>query len=176
VFFTTPLQNPGSIMALAAQLAPFQIILLGCVTAMLVWCAISDIRARIIPHSAIFAIAGAYAIYLLAGYGDWQSGALAAMLMFALGFLLFHLNMMGGGDSKMIATVGLWVGTGQLGAFLFYTAIAGGVVALSVLVAQRCRVQGSPAATEAAPTVPYGVAIAFGGAIALWRSALNGIV
>jgi prepilin peptidase CpaA len=158
------------------SLAPLQTLLLSTATGLLIWCGIGDIRTRIIPHGLIFGLIGLYAVYALTGYADWHSGLIAAMLMLALGFLLFHLKMMGGGDAKLIAAVGLWVGTGQLGAFLFYTAVAGGVVALSVLVHQRLRVQGSPAAMEAAPTVPYGVAIAFGGSFALWRSALNGIV
>lgn len=148
-----------------------QIALLGVLMALLGWCAIEDVRARNIAHWTILSIAALYVVYAAAGYGEWRPALIGGGIFLVLGFVLFHLKLMGGGDSKLIAALGLWTGLSQMGPFLFYTAVAGGVVALAVLVQQRLRAHGGDTAAEA-PTVPYGVAIAFGGTVAAWQSAL----
>jgi prepilin peptidase CpaA len=150
-----------------------QMLLLSTLVALLGWCSFEDVRSRTIPHAAILSIVALYAIYAAAGYGDWRTGLAGAGILLLIGFILFHLNVMGGGDSKLIAALGLWTGLGAMGSFVFYTALAGGVVALLVLLRQRQRVRADAALAEARPTVPYGVAIAFGGTVAVWQSALT---
>ncbi|MBI1180452.1 MAG: pilus assembly protein CpaA [Alphaproteobacteria bacterium] len=157
-------------------LATLQISLLAGFSGLMVWCGIGDVRSRTISHTTIACVIVLFAAYALAGYADWQSGLISAMVLLIVGFILFHLKIMGGGDSKLIAAVGLWTGLSQLGAFLFYTAVAGGFVALAVLVAYRLRPQGPDSVAETAPSVPYGVAIALGGTIAAWRAALEGLI
>jgi prepilin peptidase CpaA len=75
------------------------------------------------------------------GLGGWTElrGGLAGML-FAGGifFLLFLLGGMGGGDVKLMAAVGAWVGFAQVGILLIISAIAGGLLAAGyVLVHKR---------------------------------------
>lgn len=140
---------------------------------LLAWCAVEDIRTRTIPHAAVAAIVLIYAFYALSGHADWIGGLISAGILLAVGFLLFYFNLMGGGDSKLIAALGLWVGLGHLAAFVLYTAIAGGLVSVCVLLIHRHKARNSGNVVGSAPTVPYGVAIALGGSIAAWQAFLT---
>ena len=147
--------------------------LLVALTALLAWGAFEDVKQRLIPHNVVFAIAGLWLVFAFLGYGDWQSGLISAGLFLIAGFALFQLNLMGGGDAKLMTAVALWTGMDQALEFAFYTAVAGGFVALAVLVTHKLRPQVAQGEEEVAPTVPYGLAIAFGGAWAVWQSALT---
>jgi prepilin peptidase CpaA len=149
------------------------IVPLAALFGLLAWCAVDDIRTRTIPHAAIAAIVLVYAVYALAGHADWVSGLISAGILLVAGFMLFYFHVMGGGDAKLIAGMGLWVGLHHIVAFILYTAIIGGVVTLAVLVIHRFKVRNSGSVVHAAPTVPYGVAIALGGAIAAWQAFLT---
>ena len=65
-------------------------------------------------------------------------GGLAGML-FAGGifFLLFLLGGMGGGDVKLMAAVGAWVGFAQVGFLLIVSAIAGGLLAAGYMLVHK---------------------------------------
>jgi prepilin peptidase CpaA len=51
------------------------------------------------------------------------------LLMLVVGLLLFIPGWFGGGDAKLMAAVGLWIGPENLLLYLFWVAIAGGVLA-----------------------------------------------
>ncbi len=88
----------------------------------------------------------------------------AALAVFGGGVAAFHFGLFGGGDAKLLAAGALWTGAGSVGAFLFATALAGGVLALGFLVwTARARGRGGEAQN---PALPYGVAIAAGGILA----------
>lgn len=59
----------------------------------------------------------------------WTSLALGAGAGFATGAFLFWLGGFGGGDAKLLAAVGATLGPRALLVFLFYAAIAGGLLA-----------------------------------------------
>lgn len=97
---------------------------------------------------------------------------LVGAVLLAAGFVLFALGYIGGGDAKMLAAAGLWVGTAGLPAFLLWTAIAGGALALCVLLLSVLKadleIRGAGGALPAfAFKLPYGVAIAAGSVLAL---------
>jgi prepilin peptidase CpaA len=140
---------------------------------LLTWCAIEDVRSRTIPHAAIAAIIVLFVPYALAGHGHWLQGLISAVILLLAGFALFYFRVMGGGDAKLIAALGLWVGLTHLVSFLLYTAMAGGVVTLGVVIIHRIRERNSGIVERTIPTVPYGVAIAFGGIIAAWQACLT---
>ncbi len=140
---------------------------------LLSWCAIEDIRSRTIPHAAIAAIIVVYIVFALAGHASIVPSLIGGAVLLAAGFVLFYFHIMGGGDSKLIAAMGLWVGTSHLLEFILYTAIAGGVVSLCVLLNHRFKARKSGNVVLPAPTVPYGVAIALGGSIAAWQAFLT---
>ena len=88
-------------------------------------------------------------------------------IAFLLCFFLFVVGAFGGGDAKMIPAVALWMGPQGVMPFLFGTAVAGGVLALAVLMARKSIPEAfAPgfvrATMEEGNGVPYGVAISVG--------------
>jgi prepilin peptidase CpaA len=95
-------------------------------------------------------------------------GALVAgMAMFALGWI-------GGGDAKLFAAAGLWLGWPASFTYLAATGIAGGALAVTLLALRapllRPFVCNGPAwfvrLAEPGENVPYGLAIAIGALVA----------
>ncbi|MFO7588393.1 MAG: A24 family peptidase [Gemmatimonadota bacterium] len=156
--------------------------------------ALSDLRHRRIPNwLTVSSLVGALAIRLaLGGAPGLGSGALAAAIAFGIGFPLFVVRAMGGGDVKLLAAVGAFLGKEHLWAGLAATALVGGVLA-SVVAIRRGAVQrtlrlawrvvrslavGAASRRYVAPpqtlttpgalTVPYGVAIAVGAVVGFY--------
>jgi prepilin peptidase CpaA len=107
--------------------------------------------------------------------GLWHLGMGAALLI--VGFALYAFGMFGGGDAKLIAVVGLWFGWPASLPFLTYTALAGGVLAIAVLLYSMVWLEGEVRAigwlkklTSLRPSVPYGLAIAAGAILAFPQS------
>jgi prepilin peptidase CpaA len=145
------------------------IILLTC--AALTFAGVSDVRHRRIPNSAVLAIIALFAGWYLAGPSvSLQSSLIAALVVFVCGFLLYVFKVVGAGDSKLAAAVALFVGLHGLPQFLFYMALAGGVMALCMLVAQPASVSvmlHTRGRGQVYRGVPYGVAIAISGVMTL---------
>lgn len=142
-----------------------------------------DVRSRRIPNLLTVAGLGA-AIVLrgLLGFGALVEGVEGAVVGLALALVPFALGMLGGGDVKLLAAVGGFMGPSRLlGAFLAI-ALIGGVLALLEALRRRAarevmsrsfavvknlalfgRAGYRPTLeSEGAMTVPYGVAIAVG--------------
>jgi prepilin peptidase CpaA len=94
------------------------------------------------------------------------------------GMAMFALNWIGGGDAKLFAAAGLWLGWPASLDYLLITCVAGGALALSLLALRsiwlRPLAQLGPAwfGRLATPgeSVPYGVAIAIGALAAFANS------
>jgi len=88
-------------------------------------------------------------------------------------------GVLGGGDAKLIPAVALWAGPGTLAAFLFVTAVTGGLIALAMIAVRRLRpASGGTGESQAGATalqggVPYGFAIAVGGLIVATEPLFN---
>jgi prepilin peptidase CpaA len=100
--------------------------------------AFSDILTMTIPNrvSAVLAVSF-FVVAPLAGMDLATFGwsVAAAMIVFVGCFALFALNVMGGGDAKILSAASLWFGFNiDLVAFLGFTGIYGGFLALIVLV------------------------------------------
>ena len=91
----------------------------------------------------------------------------AALSVFAGCFALFALNVMGGGDAKILSAAALWYGFNiDLVSFLGFTGVFGGVLALVVLIirANQYLLLVSPLPIpmhffKDREGIPYGVAI-----------------
>lgn len=130
----------------------------------------TDIRHRTISNRINAAIAIlAIGWWWVCGEALWPDIAIriaiaaGAFLIFAA---LFALNLMGGGDVKMIAAIALWLPFPLLMTMLTVMALAGGIITVFMLVRRRWR------PNDNRQDVPYGVAIAIG---TLWISA-NGLL
>jgi len=142
---------------------------------LMIYAACSDVASLTIPNWVSLALAGAFPVFaFVAGYGPALIGMhfLCGFAVLAVGFLLFQLNVFGGGDAKLLAAGAVWTGFAALTPFVFWTALAGGAFAAALLLARRYG-----AAFAAAPPfvyrlltpktgVPYGVAIMIGALMA----------
>jgi prepilin peptidase CpaA len=154
----------------------------------LVGAAISDVARRRVPNAIsafVFVTGLAIRGYDLGAWGALGGLAASVILLFAL-YGLWRARAVGGGDVKLAAAVGAWIGLSQLLWFVLASAVAGGIVAAVTYLL-------SPASTRAdvranlvlaglrgdlpppeavsqrkqGAAVPYAVAIAAGAAVAL---------
>ena len=66
------------------------------------------------------------------GLTTWRAGLADARM----GVLLFMPGWFGGGDAKLMAAIGLWIGVDNLLAYMLYVALAGGVIAAAFFSAR----------------------------------------
>jgi len=96
----------------------------------------------------------------------------ASLLLLVSGFIMFARGWIGGGDAKLLASAGLWVGLKGLLPFILWTAILGGNLAVLLIAYRRMLpplwLIGQPWAMrlhDPKEGIPYGVAIAGAGLI-----------
>jgi prepilin peptidase CpaA len=151
-----------------------------------------DVRTRRIPNRLTFPAA---ALGLIAatvtqgGHGAVWSAA-GFLVGLAIFFPLFALRGLGGGDVKLMGALGAWLGTSVIFGVAFYTAIAGGVLALVLIAKHRygrqmarnfwllltywrvfgiTPIDSLTLETSTGPKLPYALPIAAGLALACWR-------
>ena len=137
----------------------------------------SDIQGLTIPNKYTVAAFGLYIgcflILKLLGHADVLpsliSSLLAAVIFFAVTFVMFSFKLLGAADSKLGTAFSLWVGAKALPFFLFYMTLMGGVLAIMALFLRK-----KPLFKDIKPDswidkvqkgdskVPYGVAIFVG--------------
>ncbi|MFC7291258.1 A24 family peptidase [Hirschia litorea] len=145
------------------------IILAGVFAGLLVYGAIYDVLERIIPNwvSIVIALAflpAAYFAHLTLHQFGWH--LLVGFIAFIAGVVLFYLKAWGGGDAKLVAATSLWMGVSGGMTFLAAFAIAGGIVAIPLIIVRRLKIEPKNerlAKIFDVKKVPYGVAIAAGG-------------
>jgi prepilin peptidase CpaA len=129
---------------------------------------IFDVTRYIIPNWLVGSLVLLYpiAVWLAPQPVDWPMALAAAGTVFAVGYVIFAMKWMGGGDIKLMTACGLWVGFSGLLDFLFLTALLGGVFALLLLIIRKLLPFAGLAAAKLprilrpGEPVPYGVAIA----------------
>jgi len=150
-----------------------------------------DLSSRRIPNLVIAAVA-----VVGLGVRVWDQGVLSGLLGLVTGLVTVMLLFgfwrrggVGGGDVKLAGAVATWVGLTSLPSFYLGSALAGGLVSLVCLALSRAHVRrevrvnltlaalhrevpdAATAMTASAGrvSVPYGVAIALGAALVVWR-------
>jgi len=103
---------------------------------------ISDVRSSRIPNWLTYS--GLLVALLLRfvglGWAGFRSGVVGMLVAGVLFCLLFMMGAMGGGDVKLIASVGAWVGNDQVVAVLLAAMLAGGLLAvIYIFFGQRPR-------------------------------------
>jgi prepilin peptidase CpaA len=164
------------------HVAVLGIALVGCLT---------DLRTRRIPNVlTLGAAVAAFGFELV--HGGWSGlgwSAAGWLVGVALFLPFFVLRGIGGGDVKLLAALGAWLGPGPTLWLALYSSLAGGVLALVVALASGYTKQafvnvwglltfwrvaglrphpGLTLDSAAAPRLPYAVPIAAGVVVTLW--------
>lgn len=132
-----------------------------------------DATSFTIPNWISLALIGLFfptALILGAPLSDIGLSVAVGIGALVVGMGMFAAGWIGGGDAKLFAAVALWLGWSALLPFLAVTAIAGGGLALSLLVVRSGWLRPMTARlggwigrlTTPGENVPYGVAIAAG--------------
>jgi prepilin peptidase CpaA len=103
----------------------------------------------------------------------------AALVVFAACFALFAINVMGGGDAKLLTAVALWYGfNASLFQFLAYTGYLGGLLTVLIILLRanwdKLATVGIklPQTLMVAKKVPYAIAIGAAGLLTYPNSPL----
>ncbi len=154
-------------------------------TFLLLTAIITDIKSFRIPNwlNLILLILYPIALIVFDTAMQWQYGLLGFTAIFAVGYVLFIFNIAGGGDVKLLAVLGLWIGWGQsLVTFILFMAIAGGLFTLLLISLRKSapyiagKLKGMdatiPRVLSYGEPVPYAVAIGVVFIYMLWAKQL----
>ena len=99
---------------------------------------VTDVRSRRIPNLLTFgaAAAGLLVHTILGGWSGLQLSLTGWVVGAALFFPFFALGGMGGGDVKLLAALGAWLGPRDAFWLAIYASIAGGAMALVLAVSR----------------------------------------
>ncbi|HWA41725.1 MAG TPA: prepilin peptidase [Hypericibacter adhaerens] len=166
------------------------LLIIACFAGLLLFAAAQDLLWLKLPNRLSLAILLLYPGHVLVSPVpvEWQSALILAAFVLAGGIFCFFMGWAGGGDAKLFTVVSLWAGPGLFPLFLLLTGVAGGVIAAVLLARRHLAPRFAPrwaiahgigahaavpsgGATTADPaarrlermSLPYGVAIAFGG-------------
>jgi prepilin peptidase CpaA len=143
----------------------------ACLGLLLVSAGVEDARRREIANWKNAAIAlMAPAWWVAIGLAPWPDMALQlalALLVFGLFAIAFHFGQMGGGDVKLIGALALWLAPLNVMNMLIVMSLAGGALTLAFVIDHRLLRREGPI------EIPYGVAIAFAGLLALREPLVN---
>lgn len=142
----------------------------------------TDFREMRIPNVVPLVLGSAFVV--LAPFAeltlmDFGVHLLAGVMVFTVCLALFALNVMGGGDAKLLTAAALWFGFNMsLVSFLIYVSYLGGILTILILIlragADRVTAMGLrlPNSILGAKKIPYGIAIGAGGILAFPASPL----
>lgn len=154
-------------------------------TCLMITVIIADFTRYIIPNWLVGVILLLYPLmaWVSPARPDWKIALLIAAGVFVVGFLLFTIGVMGGGDIKLLTATALWAGKGSAIELFIGVSLLGGVLAI-VLLLVRYAIQYALAKREKKPIlarvltigepVPYGVAIAITFIALLWMGRIPG--
>ena len=108
---------------------------------------------------------------------EWKMAVLGMLIVLVVGYGIFAMKWMGGGDIKLLTACTLWVGMKNLPEFIMSVALLGGAMSLLVLflrkaptyVPQLIKLKLPRILQDGAP-VPYGVAITLGFMLMMWHA------
>lgn len=102
-----------------------------------------------------------------------------AIVALAIGFSMFAMRWIGGGDAKLAAATTLWLGFGLALPYLIYAALLGGVLTLLILALRHmpltpflARYRWLERLHDRKSGVPYGIALALAGMLVYTNSTI----
>ena len=134
---------------------------------------------------ATYTIPNFLSLVVIAGFAGWAFWAGLAwddiglhfgvgLFLLLIGWVMFILGMVGGGDAKFMASTGLWYGWPDIVHYLIAFSLAGGALALIFVIYRRAPLPGALARIswltrlhDSQKGLPYGVALCAGALLAL---------
>jgi len=149
-----------------------EILVIAFVPALLAAAGIWDLASFTIPNFLSLALIGLFAVFApAAGLSLPAVGLhlLAGFTGLALGFGMFAMGWIGGGDAKLFAAMALWLGFSDLLPYALLASVFGGFLTLGLLAMRQWPLP-APLARQAwllrlhdeHAGIPYGVALAAG--------------
>jgi prepilin peptidase CpaA len=136
-----------------------------------------DIASFTIPNTIPLCLLGAFVLFLLASHMSFGAAGghlVGGVIGLFVGFTLFALGLVGGGDAKLFACTALWLGLSDLLAYALVASVLGGALTLFLVAARRVPLPGFLAREswlvrlhDAKAGIPYGVALAAGALLVL---------
>ncbi|HEX4636468.1 MAG TPA: prepilin peptidase [Rhizomicrobium sp.] len=136
-----------------------------------------DVASFTIPNFLNLALMAVFAVFALsAGLSFSTVGwhLLAGIIALAIGFALFALGHIGGGDAKLFAAVVLWLGLKDFLPYALLASLFGGGLALGLIVLRQWPLPGFlvrygwiAKLHDGKSGIPYGVALAAGAFVLL---------
>lgn len=129
-----------------------------------------DLASFTIPNFLTLTLLAAFALFAIAAGLSlpaigWH--LFAGSVGLVLGFTLFALGWIGGGDAKLFAAMVLWLGFKDLLAYALVASVFGGALTIALLLLRQCPLPAILARQgwilrlhDAGSGIPYGVALA----------------
>lgn len=113
----------------------------------------------------------------------WQQALIAFGIATVIGFAIFAMKYMGGGDIKLLIVTSLWIGLAEMMEYTLLWAIFGGLLSVVVIIARKYVPyfyklkdgQQLPRLLRDGEPVPYGLAISAAFLCFLWTGKIAGI-
>jgi prepilin peptidase CpaA len=130
-----------------------------------------DLASFTIPNFLQVGLIAGFAAFAVASHlalGDIGHHLLAGCIGLAIGFTLFALGYVGGGDAKLYACLLLWLGLRDVMAYTLVSSVLGGVLTLGLMGLRSLPLPSFAARQDwvmrlhASRAIPYGVALAAG--------------
>ncbi|MET0865830.1 MAG: prepilin peptidase [Nakamurella sp.] len=142
----------------------------------------SDLLTMRISNKLVLFLVASFFIVAIAINLPLQQFAMhvtCALVVLAVGFALFAIRVIGGGDAKLAAATTLWLGFGLTVPYLIYAALLGGVLTLVILALRRfpltpflARYRWLERLHDRKSGVPYGIALALAGMLTYTNSVI----
>lgn len=103
---------------------------------MMIFSSFSDLFSMNISNKVSLILIAAFAFFAFAIGMDGQTilwHFLTFALVLTVGFTLFALNIIGGGDAKLAASTALWLGWAHTGPYIILASFIGGLLTLLIL-------------------------------------------
>jgi len=149
-----------------------QLLVLVVLPALLLAAALWDLTSFTIPNALCAALTGLFLVFALAvplGLSSLGWHLVAGLAGLVLGFTLFALGWIGGGDAKLFAATALWLGFSDLLPYAAMASLFGGVLTVSLLMLRKVPLPAGLLRQgwlvrlhDARSGIPYGVALAAG--------------